>query len=86
MKKYLLVLLLLSGCSTVVPVAQKFPKAPDVLQQPCKPLKAAENNTSLSQLTKTVVENYTEYHQCSGLVDAWREWYSQQKQLFEELR
>jgi len=85
MKKYLLILLL-SGCSTVVPVAQKFPQAPEILQQPCKPLKPAEANISLSQLTKTVVENYTEYHQCSGLADAWREWYTQQKKLFEELK
>jgi hypothetical protein len=86
MKKYLLILLLLSGCSTVVPVAQKFPQAPEVLQQSCKSLKSAQNDTTLSQLTKTVVENYTEYHQCSGLVDGWREWYVQQKKIFEELR
>jgi hypothetical protein len=86
MKKYLLVLLLLTGCSTVVPVAQKFPLAPEVLLEPCKPLKAAPDNATLSQLTKTVVENYTEYHQCTNIVAAWREWYTSQKQLFEELR
>jgi hypothetical protein len=85
MKKYLL-LLLLTGCSTVVPVTQSFPLAPEVLLEPCKPLKPAPDNATLSQLTKTVVENYTEYHQCSGLADAWREWYTSQKQLFKELR
>lgn len=86
MTKYLLVLLLLSGCSTTVPVAQKFPQVPEVLQQPCKPLREVAQDTSLSQLTKTIVENYTEYHQCSNTVDAWKEWYAQQKRLFEELK
>ena len=85
MKKYL-VILLLSGCSTTVPVAQKFPPISEVLQQPCKPLKEVLSNTTLSQLTSTIVENYTEYHQCSNIVDGWQSWYTQQKKLFEELK
>lgn len=85
MKKYLIVLLL-TGCSTVVPVRQPFPQAPEILQQPCKQLKLVEDNVVLSEFTKTVVQNYTEYHQCSNLLSGWQEWYQKQKKIYEELK
>ncbi|CAB5218779.1 hypothetical protein UFOVP218_146 [uncultured Caudovirales phage] len=78
--------MLVAACSTTVPVTQKFPQAPQELQQPCKPLEQVITNTTLSQLTKTVVNNYSEYHQCSSKVENWQLWYTQQKQIFEELK
>lgn len=78
--------MLVTACSTTVPVTQKFPQAPQELQQPCKPLEQVITNTTLSQLTKTVVNNYSEYHLCSSKVENWQLWYTQQKQIFEELK
>lgn len=82
--RYLLLLLLLTGCTTV-PVAQKFPEAPKELLEQCSPIKEIPANIHLSDLTKTVVENYTEYHLCENKVSAWQNWYNQQKKIFEEL-
>lgn len=86
--KYLLILLtlVLGGCSTTVPVTQKFPEIPQVLQQPCKPLKEVEKDASLIDLTKVVVENYTEYYQCSETVNGWIMWYTMQKSIYKELK
>jgi len=85
MKYALVLLLLLAGCTTV-PVTAKFPEAPSILQTQCPPLKQASDTAKLSDLTKTVVENYTEYYNCSALVEGWQDWYSKQKKLFEELK
>lgn len=85
--KYLLpILFLLAGCSTTVPVTQKFPQAPQVLQQPCKPLKEVQKDSNLVELTKVVVENYTEYYMCAETVQGWLDWYTTQKRIFEELK
>ena len=78
--------MLVTACSTTVPVTQKFPQAPQELQQPCKSLEQVITNTTLSQLTKTVVNNYSEYHLCSDRVENWQLWYTKQKQIFEELK
>lgn len=84
MIKYLLLLALLTGCSTTVPVTIKFPETPASLQQPCEALSQTESQ-QLSDLTKTVVINYGKYHDCSNKNLAWQEWYIQQKKLYEEL-
>ena len=84
--KYLFLALLLAGCTTTVPIAQKFPEAPDILQQSCKPLDKVTDTATLSDFARTVVHNYTEYYQCSTLVEGWQEWYKNQKKIFEELK
>lgn len=77
--------LLLAGCaSKPVPVIQKFPVAPDQLQEPCQSLKPLEINPKLSDVAKTVAENYTLYHECAIRVQAWTQWYRSQKRIFEE--
>lgn len=83
--KYLFIALLLAGCTTV-PVTQKFPDAPDILQQSCKSLEQVNTTATISEFAKVVVNNYTEYYQCSTLVEGWQEWYKNQKKIFEELK
>ena len=83
MKALILTLALLTGCSTVVPVTQKFPDAPT--QQPCLALKKLPDNPQLSDVAKTVAVNYAEYYVCAAKVDAWQEWYTKQKILYEGL-
>lgn len=86
MKAILLSVLLLCGCSTVVPVTQRFPEAPGMLAtQSCAPLQKLESDPKLSQVAKTVTHNYDEYWMCALKVEAWREWYQKQKAVFEEL-
>ena len=86
MKYIVLILLLLTGCSTTVPVTQKFPQAPDVLMQQCEQLKEVAKEASLVDLTKVVVENYTKHYQCSVLVQGWQEWYKTQQNIYKELK
>lgn len=88
MKTYsLLIVMFLSGCSTTVPVVMKFPEAPPSLKQPCVALKKIEGETvSIVDLHKTVVENYTNYYECSIKVDEWNAWYAKQKKTFEEVK
>jgi hypothetical protein len=82
----LLFTIALSGCSTVVPVVAKFPEAPKELLTLCPKLKVADEKPELSELTKTIVTNYSEYHLCANRVEGWNEWYTQQKKIFEALK
>lgn len=87
MKVLLLTLALLTGCTTVVPVTQKFPEAPGLQStQMCPPLQKLVDNASLSIVAKTVVVNYTEYYQCAVKLEAWQEWYQKQKLIHEGLK
>jgi hypothetical protein len=84
--KYLVLVLLLAGCTTV-PVARNFPEAPPQLLETCSKLKTINTETTVfSVLSKTVVENYTAYHECATLQQGWVEWYNTQKKTFEEVK
>jgi len=85
--KKLLILLLLAGCSTTVPVTRKFPEVPDVLMVPCPPLtQIKEGTTKLSEVVGVVTDNYFEYHKCSDKHDLWMEWYKAQKEIFDSVK
>ena len=87
MNKYLalFLLILMSGCSTVVPVTVKFPDAPDRIKIRCPQLKTLNEEAKLSDIAKTVTENYTTYYECAVRNDSWIEWYETQKIIFEKL-
>lgn len=87
MKKYLMIpcVLLLTGCATTaVPVAPKFPTAPDILMEECEGLMRLESGAKLSNVMITITENYMRYHECARKNKAWAEWYKEQKALFEK--
>ena len=88
MKKYLILLVaLLAGCSTTVPVTAKFPEAPKSLTEKCPELKKLDKeNVSIVDLHTVVVENYTSYHECAIKVEVWNEWYLKQKEIFESIK
>jgi hypothetical protein len=77
----------LSACaSTKVPVAMKFPSAPESLLISCEDLKSIKDDEEqLSEMLKVVVENYGQYHECRAKVDAWIEWYKQQKKITDSV-
>ena len=82
-----LILVLLSGCSTTVPVRQKFPEAVKELQERCPELKKIEGeNVPITDMLKVVIQNYNTYYQCSNRVDGWNEWYEEQKKIFESVK
>ena len=84
--KYLLLLtaVLLTGCSTVVPVTAKFPEPPGRnAQERCPQLQKLKDDPALSDVARTVTVNYGTYYECAVKADAWQEWYRIQKNIFE---
>jgi len=89
MKKLILLLpiFLLAGCLKSVPIKMDFPDVPEELKQACPDLKQTdENEKKLSKVIEVVAENYTQYHECKIKVDAWIEWYKQQKQISDSIK
>jgi hypothetical protein len=83
----ILIFALLTGCSTTVPVVAKFPDAPKTLTERCPALQKIESDpTTIVDLHKIVVENYTSYHECAVKVDQWNEWHVKQKKVFENVK
>ena len=83
----ILLALSLTACTTVVPVTAKFPDAPGTLvQEPCVDLKKLQNDPKLSDVAKTVTNNYSEYYMCAAKLEAWQKWYREQKTLYESLK
>ena len=75
-----------SGCSTTVPVTAKFPNAPEQLLVKCPQLEKVSETPTLSDVTKTVTNNYTTYYECAVKHDAFVEWYKIQKNIFESVK
>lgn len=85
--KYLLIAVLLTGCSTTVTVHQKFPSVPDDLKQACPELKLVdESTTKLSDVVSVVSDNYATSKECKIRVDSWIEWYNTQKKIYESVK
>jgi len=85
--KYLLIILLLAGCSTVVPVKQKFPNATPELMKKCESLKKIEGDkVAITDMLKVIVQNYSLYYECSTKVDGWQDWYNEQKKIFDSVK
>lgn len=84
--RYLLIALLLAGCSTTVPVTQKFPNATPELMKKCEDLRKIEGDkVAITEMMKVVVHNYSLYWECSAKVDGWQEWYTEQKKIYDDI-
>ena len=83
---FIILAFLATGCSTTVPVTAKFPDVPERLLVKCPQLEKLENESKLSDIGKTVTNNYTTYYECVVKYDAWIEWYQIQKQIFESVK
>lgn len=82
----ILFVLLLTGCATPTPVARKFPDVPARLMEKCPNLQKLNDEAKLSDVAKTVTNNYTTYYECAVKNDAWIEWYQVQRRIFEEVK
>lgn len=87
MKKLLplVIVILLVGCSST-PVKRNFPEVSQELLQACPDLKQINSTEKLSEVLKTVVDNYGQYHECKIKADTWIEWYNAQKKIFESVK
>lgn len=72
-----------TGCSTVVPVAARFPEPPKYATQRCPQLQKLNNDARLSDVATTVTVNYSTYYECAVKNDAWIEWYQIQRDIYE---
>ena len=80
----LLILAMCSGCSTAVPVTAKFPEPPGRgAMTACADLKQLQDGAALSDVSRTIVMNYSTYYECAVKTDAWQEWYRIQKIIHE---
>jgi hypothetical protein len=86
--RYLLIALLLAGCTTTtVPVKQSFPNATPELMKKCEDLKKIEGTkVAITDMLKVVVHNYSLYYECSTKVDGWQEWYTEQKKIYDNAK
>jgi len=84
----LLVTVVLSACAAPTPVRQTFPQAVPELMEPCDRLRTivVKDDVAITELLRTVTENYQNYHICSERVAAWQEWYRSQRQINESIR
>jgi hypothetical protein len=78
-------LLVLTGC-TSVPIAPKFPEVPERILQKCPQLEKLNEESKLSDIAKTVTNNYTTYYECAVKHDAFIEWYQVQKKIYESVK
>lgn len=79
----IVILLAVTGCTTVVPVTAKFPDMPEMLMKPCPNLEKLKEDAKLSDVAKTVTVNYTTYYDCAVKHDGMVQWYKIQRHLYE---
>ena len=83
----LILAVLLVGCSTPVPVKQKFPDVPKSLVEKCESLRKIEGDrVAITEMLKVVVQNYGMYYECAAKVEGWQEWYNEQKRIHESIK
>lgn len=80
----LLLILLLTACKSVPVKQQEFPPIGENMEYKCPDLLIAPNSELLSELVKTVIHNYGEYHKCKAAVEVWHQWYQEQKLNYEK--
>ncbi|WP_353482432.1 hypothetical protein [Haliscomenobacter sp.] len=84
MKYAVILALVLSGCSAVVPVTARFPEPPGRgAMTACPALQKLKDDAKLSDVANTVTVNYGTYYECAVRADAWQEWYQIQKIIHE---
>ena len=80
----IIIVVILNGCSTAVPVTMTFPDPPGkAAQTRCPDLQKLPDDVKLSDISRTITINYTTYYECAIKADAWQEWYEIHKRIFE---
>lgn len=86
----MLAAIMLTGCGLFranPPGKPKFPDPIKELTMPCPDLKTVEGDkVAITELLKTVVSNYTLYHDCSLKNEGWNKWYKEQKEIYDKIK
>jgi hypothetical protein len=78
------VIVLLTGCSTAVPIKQKFPEADPFMFEAAPTLEVLPSDTvDLDKLLSNSTENYGKYRELVKRYEMWKEWYIKQKENFD---
>ena len=85
-KSIILLAIVLSGCSTTVPVRQKFPEVPSALLIKPSELKQTQYDAKPSDVVSTVVQNYGTYYDVYDQLEGWQQWYAEQKRIHESVK
>lgn len=84
---WVLIALVLTGCSTTVPVKLEWPEPPlKSALQACPDLEKLADQVKISDVSKVINHNYLTYQECAIKMDAWIEWYETHKKLWNRLR
>lgn len=75
----------LSACQSL-PVQRNFTTLPPELSSDCPELGKIHDNAKLSDVVRSVVENYSLYHSCRLKHNSMVEWYNKQKEIFESVK
>lgn len=90
MKKILAILLLVvvTGCATSVPVAIQFPEIPDQLKEKADNLSPLDTSkkVQLSDIVENANENAGKYYKLKEKYEAWQQWYDAQKKIFDSVK
>lgn len=83
--KFLLPLILLTGCSTVVPVTMSNPyDFPKSLMEECQEPEILNPESKLSENLKVIIENNTKSTECRITKKALHELIQQRKEIYEK--
>jgi hypothetical protein len=79
--------LLLTACSTPVPIKPVWPAVPKELTEKCENLRKIDGDkVAITEMLKVIVQNYTLYYECSTKVEGWNEWYDGQKKIYDSVK
>lgn len=85
MKPQLLLVLMLTGCSTMIPVEMKNPyDFPKSLLEDCKEPELINPDIKFSEMLKIIVENNTRFAECRITKKALGEMIQQRKEIFDK--
>jgi hypothetical protein len=77
----------LSACSTA-PITVKFPDVPKALTEPAGKLAPLDTSkkVELSDIIENANENAGKYYELRERYNAWIEWYTEQKKIFDSVK
>lgn len=82
--------LVLTGCgmfTKFLPAKPQWPEAIPELTQACPDLQKIEGDkVAITDLLKTVVNNYALYYDCSMKNEGWNKWYKEQKEIYDKVK
>lgn len=84
--KSLVLIPLLAGCCSTIPLKQEFPEVPVELMERPAALSETPIDANAEKVFETIIENYSRYHQLSDKYLKWQLWYENQKKIYTDTK